>query len=173
MALSKTVRITRVLALSIILVLAVSISLDIWLYIQVEQLKTEESLHTHTLSWDPENIPSNTTISGFVREWAPEKPIKVMQISAWMGNPYGILWEGNIHVTLNRSDPKLEDQLLIHYQFDSHAGSPIPHQRTEDLRPGFLVNKGETIHVHRVFNNFDDEDAVSGDGWIIVYYTFA
>ena len=96
-----------------------------------------------------------------------------MQIAAWMGNPYGVLWEGDIHVTLNNSDPELKSKLLMHYQFDSHAGSPIPHQRSDDLRPGYLVNKGETIYAHRLFHNLDDEDTESGDGWIIIYYTFA
>jgi hypothetical protein len=61
----------------------------------------------------------------------------------------------------------------MHYQFDSHAKSPIPHQLTEDLRPGFPVDKDETIYVHRVFHNIDDEDTVAGDGYIIIYYMFA
>lgn len=178
-ALSKTAVLTRVQALFIILVLIVSISLNIWLYIQVEQLKTavadlksQGSLHTYTLRWGRKNISANTTIEGFVSEWTPDKPTRVMQISAWMGNPYGILWEGDIYVTLSPEPSQKEgpDKLLMHYQFDSHAGSPIPHQLTEDLRPGFLVNEGETIYVYRVFHSFDDETTRSGDGRIIIYY---
>lgn len=165
-------RLSRLQVGSLILVLVVSIILNVWLYLQVEELRSA-TIHTRTLSWKPQNIPPETTISSLVREWTPKRSIKVMQISAWMGNPYNVLWEGSIHRTLNKSDSTLEDQLLMHYQFDSHAGSPIPHQRSEDLRPGYLVNEGETIYVHRLFHNFDDEDTLSGDSWIIIYYTFA
>ena len=163
-------RLSRLQVGSLILVLVVSLSLNVWLYIQLE---SESSVYTVKLDWKRENIAADRTISGFVCEWTPDRTIKVMQIAAWMGNPYGVLWEGDIHVTLNNSDPELKSKLLMQYQFDSHAGSPIPHQRSGDLRPGCLVNEGETIYVHRLFHNFDDEDTVSGDGWIIIYYTFA
>ena len=164
-------------AICIILVLVASISLNLWLYIQVEQLKIEvaalkspERLDTYTLHWETQSIPAKTKVSDFVREWTPHKPIEVMQICVWMGNPYGILWEGDIYVTLNASDLEAPRQHIFHYQFDSHAPSPIPHIYTVDLRPGFFVNEDQTIYVYRVFNNFDDEDTASGDGWIIIYF---
>jgi len=167
-------RLTGIQVISIIL--AASISLNLWLYIQIEQLRIEvatlrsiERLHTYTIHWGTQSVGAKTKISDFVGEWTPNR---VMQIIAWMGNPYGILWEGDIYITLNATMLEAPDQHIFHYQFDSHAPSPLPHFYTADLRPGFLVEKGETIYVYRVFNNFDDQDTVSGDGWIIIYYAF-
>lgn len=101
---------------------------------------TPETLHTYTLHWETQLIPSKTMISGYVDEWSPDRPIRVMQLTVWMGNPHGILWEGDAYITLAADDSKLEDpdQLIFHYQFDSHAPSPIPHLYTVNLGPGFF-----------------------------------
>ena len=91
-----------------------------------------------------------------------------------MGNPYDVLWEGDTIVTLDRTiDPwnPPPDTELIHYQFDSHDKSSVPHQKSFNLSPGFCIDAGETLYVFRLFNSFDEKDTISGDGWVMFYYT--
>ena len=133
----------------------------------------DKTIHTSTLKWDPTTI-SKIPVEGYVRNWTTTKAIRILQVDVWMGNPYNITWEGDTFVSLNNTadlwDPPA-DTVLVHYQFDSHAPSALPHQRSFDLQPGFRVDAGETLYVYRLFNNFDEKDTTAGDGWVMLYYT--
>jgi hypothetical protein len=94
-----------------------------------------------------------------------------------MGNPDNVVWEGDTFVTIGKpSDPYNSSsytdaiQLLVHYQFDSHAPSPIPHQLMFDLTPGFKVASGQTINVYRLFVNYALYTVTAGDAQVIIYY---
>jgi hypothetical protein len=94
-----------------------------------------------------------------------------------MGNPVNVTWEGDTYVTIGKpSDPSNSSsytdaiQLLVHYQFDSHAPSPIPHQVMFDLTPGFKVASGQTINIYRAFVNTESRTVTSGDVQVIIYY---
>jgi hypothetical protein len=94
-----------------------------------------------------------------------------------MGNPDNVVWEGDTFVTIGKpNDPWNSSsytdaiQLLVHYQFDSHAASPIPHQLMFDLTPGFKVISGQTINVYRLFVNTELYTVYAGDAQIIIYY---
>ena len=129
-------------------------------------------LHSRVIRWLPENIAVNTSLGGFVGEWRPDQNVSVQRIQVWMGNPNGITWEGDVNVVKNRSAFNAPDSLLVHYQFDKHAESPIPHQLMFDLSPVFPVKVGETIYVYRLFVNCGPTWTRSGDGEVIIYYTF-
>ncbi len=135
---------------------------------------SNKTVHTVTLHWDLQPIQSNSRVEGYVKNWTVPEAISILQIDVWMGNPYNLTWEGDVFVTLNTSidpwNPPI-DTVLVHYQFDSHASSPIPHQLSFDLRPGFPIDFGTTLHVYRLFNNFDEKDTEAGDGWVRLYYT--
>jgi hypothetical protein len=91
-----------------------------------------------------------------------------------MGNPLGILWEGDVYVTLNnQGDFYSQDQVIAHYQFDKHAESSVPHQlwfQVGSGESGFNLRTDQTIWVWRAFNNISNETVVSGDGQVIIYY---
>jgi hypothetical protein len=110
-------------------------------------------------------------------EWTPETDVRIIRIQVWMGNPDNVTWEGDTWVTIGKpSDPwnasSYNDsiQLLVHYQFDSHAPSPIPHQLMFDLTPGFKVTSEQTVNVYRLFVNTESWDVTSGDVQVIIYY---
>ena len=139
--------------------------------------KEDDSIHILTVTWGTrpyELIESGEVLKGYMWNWTTASPIRILQVEVWMGNPYNITWEGDVIVTLNNSVdlwyPPIEDAVLVHYQFDSHDSSPIPHFRSFDLRPGFIVPAGETLHIYRLFNNFDEKNVYAGDGWVVFYY---
>ena len=132
-----------------------------------------QSVHTLTLHWNRETIPAKSSVQGYVKNYTTSAAIRIIQVDVWMGNPYNITWEGDVFVTINNiTDPwnPLIDEVLIHYQFDSHASSSLPHQLSFDLRPGFILDSGKNLHVYRLFNNFDEKGTNAGDGWVRFYY---
>lgn len=133
-----------------------------------------KTIHVRTISWDRQPIPFNSTIQGYVGSWTAEEALRIVHVEVWMGNPFDVLWEGDVFVMVNNTvnpwNPP-PDTVLIHYQFDSHARSPLPHQKSFDLGQGFRIDRGETVYVYRLFNNFDENDTVAGDGWVMLYYT--
>lgn len=146
-----------------------------------------QTIHTFTLYWGLEHIPPGSCLGGYVHNWTVPEAIRILQVEVWMGNPFDIKWEGDVIVALNNAvepsmniggipaprhlwHPTSPDEVLIHYQFDSHAPSPLPHLLPFDLRPGFHVDSGETLHVYRLFNSFDEKETYSGDGWVVFYY---
>jgi hypothetical protein len=94
-----------------------------------------------------------------------------------MGNPVNVTWEGDTYVTVGKPSNLTDSssyndtiQLLVHYQFDSHAPSPIPHQLMFDLTPGFKVASGQTINVWRAFVNTEGKPVTGGNVQVIIYY---
>lgn len=138
------------------------------------QESANKTVHTKTLRWLPQHIDNNSRVEGYIKEWTTNETIRILQVDVWMGNPYNITWEGDVFVTLNNSidpwDPPT-DAVIVHYQFDSHASSPIPHLLSFDIRPGFLVDSGKTLYIYRLFHNFDEKGDNAGDGWVRFYYT--
>jgi hypothetical protein len=116
------------------------------------------------------NIASGRNVGDFVGEWTPTENVRVMRIQVWMGNPNGVTWEGDTYVVTNRTNLIAPDSLLAHYQFDKHSESPVPHQLTFDLEPGFKVAKGEKLSVWRLFVNISSQDTTAGDGEVVLYY---
>lgn len=135
-----------------------------------ETKSPEPELHSRVIRWEPTQIPANGRLDGFVGEWIVPRNISVQRIQVWMGNPVNITWEGDTLVVKNRSDFNAPDSLLVHYQFDKHAESPVPHQLMFELSPGFPVRAGETLHVWRLFVNTSPKNTLSGDGEVIIYY---
>ncbi len=129
-------------------------------------------LHSQVLHWNTTNIPAGENVAGFVDEWTPRQNISVVRIQVWMGNPSNTTWEGDTYVVRNRSDLTAPDSLLVHYQFDKHAESPIPHQLMFDLEPGFKVAEGEKLSVWRLFVNNSPNATTAGDGEVIIYYVY-
>jgi hypothetical protein len=145
--------------------------------------EAEESIHVLTVCWPQDSfngpapldlIKSEEFLKGYVWNWTTTSPIRILQVEVWMGNPYNITWEGDVIVTLDNTIdlwyPPSRDEVLVHYQFDSHAESGLPHSRSFNLRPGFYVPRGETIHIYRLFHNCDEKDVYAGDGWVVFYY---
>ena len=134
-----------------------------------------DSLHTYTIRCNLTYIQSGECIAGYVTYWTVPQTIRVLQADVWMGNPYDIKWEGDIFLTtrgdINPWYPS-EDEVIIHYQFDSHAPSPLTHFRMFNLRPGFVVEGGHSLFMYRLFNSFDEKPTNSGDGWIRLYYLY-
>ena len=172
-------------ALSIVLLALVLLSMgtNVMLYLQLSNIAQQiaqiqasipETIHTRKITWKRQLILAGTRIEGYVANWTLEEPVRIVRIIVWMGNPYYILWEGDTIVILDNTvdvwNPP-PDTVLAHYQFDSHARSPLPHMMSFDLAPGFRVDAGETLYTYRLFNNFDKEDTYSGDGWIMLHYT--
>lgn len=114
---------------------------------------------------------------GWIANWTLGKSIRVVRIQVWMGNPSTVTWEGDTFVTIgtptspyNASSYTGAIQLLVHYQFDSHAPSSTPHQLMFDLTPGFKVASGQTVSVYRIFHNTGSTQAYSGDVEVLIYY---
>jgi len=100
--------------------------------------------------------------------------VLITAVQVWMGNPLGVLWEGDVRVVLNDvGDFHSPDQVIVHYQFDKHAESPVPHQvwfQIGSENSGFRVRAGETLWIWRAFVNLSDDATSAGDGHVIIYY---
>jgi hypothetical protein len=133
-----------------------------------------DTVHTVVLSWAPVDIAAGSVVSGYAASWKPQSDVSIRAVQVWMGNPYGILWEGDVYVTLNNhGDFQSPDQVILHYQFDKHAESSVPHQEWFQIgedNSGFKVKAGETVWVWFAFNNFSDMPTKAGDGQVIIYY---
>jgi len=158
----------------ILVVLLVSVSL-VWI---ISSLPSEPYIHSQLLENEPPTtISANNNTSGWILNWTPTTDVRIIRIQVWMGNPYNVIWEGDTYVTVGKpSDPSNSSsyndtiQLLVHYQFDSHAPSPIPHQLMFDLTPGFKVTSGQTINIYRDFVNIEPYTVYAGDVQVIIYY---
>jgi hypothetical protein len=138
---------------------------------------SEPYIHSQLLQNSLTNITAYTTLSGWILNWTPTTDVRIVKIQVWMGNPDYVVWEGDTYVTIGEpsglSDSSSYNdtiQLLVHYQFDSHAPSPIPHQLMFDLTPGFKVASGQTIYVWRAFVNTEPYNVTAGDVQVIIYY---
>jgi hypothetical protein len=135
----------------------------------------QNSIHTMKLGWSPQLLEPFESVEGYVANWTSHTRINILQIDVWMGKPYDILWEGDAILTTDIDvdvwHPN-EDEVLIHYQFDSHAPSPLTHFRSFNLRPGFIVEADTTLYVWRLFNSFDVKATNAGDGWMRLYYIY-
>jgi len=142
--------------------------------LQTYTLAKQDAVHTVVLSWAPMDIAAGSNESGYAASWKPHSDVLISAVQVWMGNPYGILWEGDVYVTLNdQGDLKSPDQVIVHYQLDKHAESSVPHQewfQIGDDNSGFKVKAGETVWAWFLFNNFSDRPTKAGDGEVIIYY---
>jgi cell division protein FtsL len=139
--------------------------------------QTKPYIYSQLLHYPTTNIPAHTGTSGWVLNWTPTMDIRVIRIQVWMGNPSNITWEGDTFVTIGKPANPWNSisynntiQLLVHYQFDSHAQSNAPTEIMFDLTPGFKVASGQTIYVFRLFNNISSTQTASGDVEVIIYY---
>jgi hypothetical protein len=167
-------KIVATVVLSVILGAGLGFALS---YAVFKSLSSEPYIHSQLLGYRPIEIPANTAASGWILNWTPTTDIRIIKIQVWMGNPANVTWEGDTYVTIGKpSDPwnssSYSDtiQLLVHYQFDSHAQSPIPHQVMFDLTPGFKVASGQSINIFRAFVNIESRTVTSGDVQVIIYY---
>lgn len=171
----------RVLGIGLFAVAVLNLSTVVLLYLHVQSVP--RTIHIRTVDWEKQSIPARTRIEGYVANWTLEKDVEILRIAVWMGKPYNpargrdLLWEGDTFVTLsNTIDPwsPPTDMVLSHYQFDSHAPSPLPHIMQFDLpNPGFHIDAGRTLYVFRLFNNFDEDETAAGDGWVMFYYALS
>jgi cell division protein FtsL len=139
--------------------------------------QSEPYIHSQLLGYPPTNITAHNRVEDWILNWTPATDVRIIRIQVWMGNPDNVVWEGDTFVTIGKpSDPWNSSsyadaiQLLVHYQFDSHAPSPIPHQLMFDLTPGFKVAQGQTINVYRLFVNTELYTVYAGDVQVIIYY---
>jgi len=139
--------------------------------------QSEPYIHSQLLQNIPTIITNNSVLSGWILNWTPTTDVRIIRIEVWMGNPDNVVWEGDTYVTIGKpSSPSNSSsyndtiQLLVHYQFDSHAASPIPHQLMFDLTPGFKVASGQAINVWRAFVNTEPYPVIAGDVQVIIYY---
>jgi hypothetical protein len=160
-----------VIIILVVLLAGVSIA---WI---IGSLPSEPYIHSQLLGYPPTIILANNNTSGWILNWTPTTDIRIIRIQVWMGNPSNVTWEGDTYVTIGEpsspSNPSSYNdtiQLLVHYQFDSHAPSPIPHQFMFDLTPGFKVASGQTINVWRAFVNIEPYNVTAGDVQVIIYY---
>jgi hypothetical protein len=134
--------------------------------------RSSTDVHTLVVNWRGARVAGQGLISGYVANWTWQYDVRIVSVQVWMGNPAGILWEGDVYVTLNNHGVfnNSTDQVIVHYQLDKHAESSAPHQLLFRIGSGFLVTAGQTIWVWRAFNNLSNETVLSGDGQVIVYY---
>jgi cell division protein FtsL len=139
--------------------------------------QSEPYIQSQLLAYPPTNITANSRIEDWILNWTPTTDIRIIKIQVWMGNPQNVVWEGDTFVTVGKpSDPWNSSsytdtiQLLVHYQFDSHAPSATPDQIMFDLTPGFKVASGQTINVYRLFMNTELYTVNAGDVQVIIYY---
>jgi hypothetical protein len=131
------------------------------------------NVHTVVLNWTPRTIIPRDVTSGYVANWTWPMDVRIVAVNVWMGNPSGILWEGDVYVSLNKRGifNNSTDQVVVHYQFDKHAEGSTPHQLMFQIGSGgFLVRAGQTVWVWRAFENISNESAFSGDGQVIICY---
>jgi hypothetical protein len=144
----------------------------------ISSLPSEPYIRSKLLENEPPTpISGNSSVGDWVLNWTPTTDVRIIRIQVWMGNPSNVTWEGDTYVTIGKpSDPSNSNsyndtiQLLVHYQFDSHAQSPIPHQLMFDLTSGFKVASGQTINIYRDFVNIELYTVYAGDVQIIIYY---
>ncbi len=134
-------------------------------------------IHSQLLGYPTTPIPPIGKAEGWILNWTPKIDIRIIRIQVWMGNPDNVVWEGDTFVTIGKPSGPWDSnsynstiQLLVHYQFDSHAPSPIPHQLMFDLTPGFKVASGQTINIYRLFVNTENFTVNAGDVQVIIYY---
>jgi hypothetical protein len=136
-------------------------------------------IHTVILKWKPQTILSikeqpNNVASGYVDSWKPRNDVRIIAVQVWMGNPSNISWEGDVYITLNnRGDFQSTDQVIVHYQFDKHAESSLPHQKWFQIgyeNSGFPVKKSQTVWAWFAFVNTSNKSTAAGDGEVIIYY---
>jgi type IV secretory pathway component VirB8 len=174
----KVVGRTVAIVLGIICIVLVGALVGVFAYLVPMVInQTEPYVHSQLLHYPPVNISSLSSVGGWVMNWTPPTNVRVIRIQVWMGNPINVTWEGDTYVTIgkptqpnNASCYNNTIQLLVHYQFDSHAPSPIPHQLMFDLTPGFEVVSAQTIYIYRDFVNFEPHNVAGGDVQIIIYY---
>jgi hypothetical protein len=145
----------------------------------ISSLPSEPYIHSQLLENEPPTpIPAyDSTTSNWIQNWTPTTDVRIIRVQVWMGNPDNVTWEGDTYVTIGKpSDPSNSSsyndtiQLLVHYQFDSHAPSPTPHQLMFELTPGFKVASGQTINIYRDFVNIEPYTVYAGDVQVIIYY---
>jgi len=159
----------KVLTLSLIVII-----LSLQVYASYCPLRRGVDVHTVVLSWGLREIPSGTVASSYVASWKPSDDIKIVAVQIWMGNPSGMLWQGDVYVTLNnQGNFAAPDQVIVHYQYDKHAESSAPHQlwfQLGNAGSGFHVGKDQSVWVWFAFKNISDKMTTSGDGEVIIYY---
>ena len=168
-------RFVLIVVLSAILGAGIGFALS---YAVFQSTISEPYVHSQLLENEPPiPIQANSMVGGWVLNWTPTSNIRVAKIQVWMGNPNNVTWEGDTYVTIGKpNDPSNSSsynntiQLLVHYQFDSHAPSSQPHQLMFDLGDGFEVLSTQTINVWRDFNNIEPYTVYSGDVQVIIYY---
>jgi hypothetical protein len=158
----------------LILVLLILI-LSLQVVLLYRPLSNVSDVHTLVLNWPPQQIAANTVVSGYVGNWTWSTDVRIVAVQVWVGNPNGILWEGDVYMTLNNRGifNNSTDQVIVHYQLDKHAESSTPHQLMFQIgsdNSGFLVKAGQTIWIWRAFNNISDYSTTAGDGQVIIYY---
>jgi hypothetical protein len=167
-------KIVVIVILSVILGAGLGFGLS---YAVFQSLSSEPYVCSQLLAYPPTDISANSRVEDWILEWTPKTDVRIIRIQVWMGNPVNVTWEGDTFVTIGKpSDPWNSSsyidsiQLLVHYQFDSHAPSPIPHQLMFDLTPGFKVACGQTVNVYRLFVNIEYRTVTAGDVQVIIYY---
>jgi hypothetical protein len=159
----------------ILVLLVLILSSQVMLLYRLPLSERPSMLHTAVLNWPPQQIAGNTMVSAYVGNWTWSMDVRIMAVQVWMGNPSGILWEGDVYVTLNNRwiFNNSTDQVIVHYQLDKHAESSTPHQLMFQIGSdgsGFLVKAGQTIWIWRAFNNISDHPTNAGDGQVMIYY---
>jgi hypothetical protein len=159
----------------ITLLLIVLILLQTFILTSLKSGLDDSEIHTVVLRWPPQDIAAGEAASGYVDSWKSEVDIEIVAVQVWMGNPYGILWEGDVYVTLNnQGDFVSPDQIIVHYQMDKHTESSEPHQEWFQIgsrNAGFYVNNNQTIWAWSSFKNVSEQTVLAGDGQVIIYYT--
>jgi type IV secretory pathway component VirB8 len=174
----KVVRRSYAIALGIVCIILIVALVGVFAYFVLVFInQTEPYVCSQLLHYPPVIIPGQSSVRSWIMNWTPMTNVRVIKIQVWMGNPLNITWEGDTYVTIGK--PIVPDnssyynntiQLLVHYQFDSHAISNAPTEMMFDLTPGFKVASGQTIYVYRLFNNISSKQTDSGDVEVIIYY---
>ena len=158
----------------ITLLLVALIFLQMFILLRLPSGTDNSDIHTVVLRWSPQEIAAGGVVSGYTDSWQSDVDIEIVAVQVWMGNPYGILWEGDVYVTLNNQGDFISpDQVIVHYQMDKHAESSEPHQEWFQIGSndaGFYVNSNQTIWVWFSFKNVSEQTVSAGDGQAIIYY---
>ena len=134
----------------------------------------QREVHTLVLNWPLSHVAPYGNVSGYVTNYTWRIDALITAVQVWMGNPSGVFWEGDVYVAMdNIGDFTSPDQVIVHYQFDKHAESPVPHQLWFEIglaNSGFRIRAGQTLWVWRAFNNISGSATTAGDGQVIIYY---
>jgi hypothetical protein len=154
--------------------LAVLIVLQILILTSLRSESDNSEIHSVVLKWPPQEIAAGDVVSGYADSWQSGVDVEIVAVQVWMGNPYGVLWEGDVYVTLNNNgDFVSPDQIIVHYQMDKHEESSEPHQEWFQIGhgdTGFYVNNNQTIWAWYSFKNISEQTVSAGDGQVIIYY---